>query len=119
MSKKTSTVLQIIFFSAFILLLAAIIYGVTARDIFAEGSIMLEIYWGQFTFIDIYIAFIVFYLWVVFREKSVINSLMWFVLIMTGGSMTICLYLFLAVRNCDRNWGKLIAGNRTEVLNNG
>jgi hypothetical protein len=117
MSKKTNILLQVIFFAAFLLLLGAIIYGVVAKDIMAEGNMMLGIYWGQFTFIDIYIAFIAFYLWVVFREKSILKSIIWFVLIMLGGSMSIMLYLFLAVRGCSLSWSKLIAGKRLEDLN--
>lgn len=118
MSKKTNITLQIIFFAGFLALLGAIIYGVAARDIVAEGNIMLAIYWGQFTFIDIYVAFIVFYLWIVFREKSLIKSIVWFFLIMLGGSMTILLYLFIAVRYSGSSWGKFIAGQRLEEIKN-
>ena len=118
MSKETNTALQIIFFVGFLALLGAIIYGVAARDIVAEGNIMLAVYWGQFTFIDIYVAFIVFYLWIVFREKSLIKSIVWFLLIMMGGSMTILLYLFIAARTCDMSWGRFIAGQRLEEIKN-
>ncbi|MEX1377467.1 MAG: DUF1475 family protein [Eubacteriales bacterium] len=116
MSKRVSITLQIIFFAAFIVLLAAIVYGVVERDIMAEGSVMLDIFWGQFTFVDIYVSFIVFYLWVIFREKSALKSIIWFVLIMFGGSMAICLYLFLAVRSSKESWGRLLAGNRMEEI---
>jgi hypothetical protein len=116
MSKKVSYALQTIFFVGFLLLLGAIIYGVVAKDIIAEGNIMLAVYWGKFTFIDIYIAFIAFYLWIVFREKSILKSIIWFFLIMLGGSMSILLYLFLAVRSCEYSWAKLIVGNRLESI---
>lgn len=118
MSKRTNIALQIIFFTGFLALLGAIMYGVIKRDIIAEGNIMLGIYWGQFTFIDIYVAFIVFYLWIVFREKSIIKSIIWFVLIMLGGSMSIMLYLFIAARGCNNSWGKFIAGQRLEEITN-
>lgn len=118
MSKKTNIVLQVIFFAGFLALLGAIIYGVAARDIIAEGNIMLAVYWGQFTFIDIYVAFIVFYLWIVFREKSLIKSIVWFVLVMLGGSMSIMLYLFIAMRTSGNSWGRFIAGRRLEGIKN-
>ena len=118
MSKKTYIVLQVIFFAAFLLMLGAIIYGAAAKDIIAEGNIMLAVYWGQFTFADIYAAFIVFWLWVVFREKSFLKSILWFLLIMFGGSMSIMLYLFFAVRASGQSWGRLIAGNRLENIKN-
>jgi len=116
MSKEVSIAMQLVFFIGFLALLCSIVYGVVAKDIMAEGSIMLDVYWGQFTFIDIYIAFIVFYLWIVFRQKSVLKNIVWFFLIMLGGSMTILLYLFLAARGCDNSWGKFIAGERLEKI---
>ncbi len=116
MSKRTYIVLQVVFFAGFLALLGAILYGVIRKDIMAEGSIMLSVYWGQFTFIDIYAAFIAFYLWIVFREKSAVRSIIWFVLIMMGGSRSIMLYLFIAVRTSRRSWGRFIAGYRLESI---
>ncbi len=112
MKKITFSILQIIFLLGFLALLGLIIYGVVAHDIQAEGSIMLDIYWGQFTFVDIYIAFIVFYLWIVFREKSLIRSIIWFFLIMLGGSMSICLYMFIALRKSNNDITTLMMGER-------
>ncbi len=112
MNKKIFTTLQIVFILGFLALLAMVIYGVVARDIGAEGSIMLSVYWGQFTLYDIYIAFIVFYMWIVFREKSLLRSVIWFFLIMLGGSMSICLYMFLALRQSNNDITKLMMGKR-------
>ncbi len=112
MSKKIFTLLKAVFLLGFLVLLAMIIYGVVARDISAEGNIMLDLYWGKFTFYDIYIAFIVFYLWVVFRENSILKSILWFFLIMLGGSMSICLYMFIALSKSDNDVSKLMMGER-------
>ncbi len=112
MNKKIFLFAQIVFFAGFLALLISIIYGVLAYDILAEGSVMLAVYWGRFTFIDIYVAFIVFFLWAAYRENSIFKSILWFLLIMLGGSMTICLYLFLAFRGADNDIKKLLFGNR-------
>ena len=112
MKKKIFILLKTVFLLGFLVLLAMIIYGVVARDIRAEGSIMLDLYWGKFTFYDIYIAFIVFYLWVVFREKSILKSILWFFLIMLGGSMSICLYMFIALSKSNNDASKLMMGAR-------
>ena len=112
MSKNGFRVARIITFAGFLILLGLIIYGVVARDISAEGSILLSIFWGQFTFADIYIAFTVIYIWIVLRERSVLKSILWFVLIMAGGSMSICLYLFIALSTCDDNLEILLMGRR-------
>jgi hypothetical protein len=113
MNKKIFLFAQVLSFTAFLILLGCIIFGVVARDILAEGSIMLAIFWGQFTFIDIYIAFIVIFLWVVYRERSLPKSILWFFLIMFGGSMAICLYLFFAFRGCNNDMKNLLLGKRS------
>lgn len=112
MNKKIFIFAQTVFFIGFLALLASIVYGVAAYDILTEGSIMLEMYWGRFTFIDIYIAFAVFFVWVAFRENSLPKSILWFFAIMLGGSMAICLYMFLAFRNSGSDIKNLLSGSR-------
>ena len=112
MSKKIFFIAKIISFIGFIVLLGLIIYGVVARDIFVEGSIMLSVFWGQFTFVDIYVAFFVFYMWVVIRERSFWKAALWFFLIMLGGSMAICLYIFIALCTSDNRLSVLMLGER-------
>lgn len=115
MNKKFFLFAQLLFLSAFLVLLGCIIYGIVAHDILKEGSVMLGIYWGKFTFVDIYVAFIVFFLWIVSREKSIFKIILWFLLIMLGGSMSICLYVFFALRGCNSDMKKLLLGNRGEL----
>lgn len=115
--KKVFLVLQSVFLVGFLALLASIIYGAAAYDIWAQGRIILSVFWGRFTFYDIYIAFIVFYIWTVYREKSLIRSVIWFFLIMLGGSLSICLYMFLALRGSDNNAEKLLLGRRWVNIN--
>lgn len=117
MKKKLFQFSQTIFLLSFIILLASIIYGVTQFDMFEEGKQMLEIFWGKFTFIDIYVAFIVFFLWVCIRESSNIVRFLWFLLIMLGGSMSICLYVYLAIKNSNYDIKKLMLGH-LEVSSN-
>ena len=112
MNKKIFLFAQFVFFAGFLALLLSIIYGVAVYDILAEGSVMLDVFWGRFTFIDIYVVFIVFFLWAAYRENSIPRGILWFLLIMLGGSMSICLYLFLAFRGADNDIKKLLFGNR-------
>jgi len=111
-NKRWFLAAKIISFAAFLAFLALIIYGVTARDFSAEGSVLLSIFWGQFTMLDIYAAFLVIFIWVVIREQSFLRSALWFILIMLGGSMSICLYVFLALMASDNNVQKLLLGRR-------
>ena len=112
MNKNIFLFAQTAFFIAFLVLAASAVYGAAAYDIFAEGSVMLDLYWGKFTFIDIYIAFAVFFVWVAFRENSLPKSILWFFAIMLGGSIIIFLYMFLAFRSSDSDVKKLLSGSR-------
>ena len=73
-----------------------ILYGLIAADFLGEGSQILSIPWGIITLIDIYISFLVFCGWIVFREKSVWKSILWVLFVLGLGSFTISLYLFIA-----------------------
>jgi len=110
MKSKGFLAAKIVTLLAFIGFLVAIIYGVTQHDFFAEGNTMLSVFWGQFTMFDIYAAFIVFFVWVVIRERHFLKSVLWFVLIMLGGSMSICLYLFIALVTCNDDLKILLLG---------
>ena len=110
MTKKLFLAAKILSLAGFLILLGLIIFGVTARDFSAEGNIMLSVFWGKFTMVDIYVSFLVFYIWVVIRERSVLKSILWFLLIMLGGSMSICLYLFIALMTSKDDFKTLMLG---------
>ncbi len=112
MNKSLFLAAKIISFAAFLIFLALIIFGVTARDFSAEGSVLLSVFWGKFTMLDIYAAFLVIFIWVVIRERSILKSALWFVLIMLGGSMSICLYLFVALMTSKDDLRILLLGKR-------
>ncbi|MEX1308495.1 MAG: DUF1475 family protein [Eubacteriales bacterium] len=110
MKKNLFLAAKILSLAGFLVMLGLIIFGIVARDFSAEGSLMLSVFWGKFTMLDIYAAFLVFYIWVVLRERSVIKSIIWFFLIMLGGSMSICLYLFIALVTCGDDYKVLMLG---------
>ena len=45
----------------------SIIYGFVMGDFTGEGSIILSIIWGKITMVDIYISFLIFTLWIIYR----------------------------------------------------
>jgi|WetSurMetagenome_2_1015567.scaffolds.fasta_scaffold227699_2 hypothetical protein len=54
--------------------------------------------WAVATLVDAYCAFLAFYAWVAWRERRWGARLAWFVLIMGLGSITMGLYVVLALR---------------------
>ena len=54
--------------------------------------------WFRATLADAYCGFLFFWLWVAWREQSVAQSILWFVLIMTLGNIAMAAYLLLQLR---------------------
>ena len=105
---------QILAFTGTMIMGFSIIYGLIVGDFAGEGSFLLSLLWGKITLIDIYISFLIFSAWIIYREKDLRHSLIWFILMMILGSFTSCLYLFLAFRQANGNWQKFWYGHRLD-----
>ena len=51
--------------------------------------------WAVATLYDAYFGFLTFYVWVVYKERSIWSRLLWFVLIMGLGNIAISLYMLI------------------------
>jgi hypothetical protein len=67
--------------------------------------------WFRATLADAYCGFLFFWLWVAWREQSVAQSILWFVLIMTLGNIAMAAYLLLQLRHIrsGENLGRLFS----------
>ncbi len=65
--------------------------------------------WFRATLADAYCGFLFFWLWVTWREQSVVNSILWFLLIMTLGNIAMACYLLMQLRHIrsGENLGRL------------
>lgn len=77
-----------------------------------EGAVLTSLPWGIVSLVDLYVGFTIFSLWVVFREKSLINSFIWVFLVMVLGSFTIGVYTFLALMRSKGDLNKFFYGRR-------
>lgn len=91
---------------------AIIIYGFVAGDFAAEGAVIGSIPWGRVSLVDLYTGFILFSMWIVYRENSTLRSVIWVVLMMTLGNLTAALYIFLALQASGGDWRKFFMGAR-------
>jgi len=92
-----------------------LVYGLATNTFSSQGSILLSLLWGQISLIDVYIMFLIFSFWVIYREKSVWRSVIWFILIMVLGSFAACLYVFTAFQASRGEWKKFWLGNRGDT----
>jgi len=55
--------------------------------------------WFRATLADAYCGFLFFWLWVAWREQSVVRGVLWFVLIMALGNLAMAVYVLLRLRH--------------------
>jgi hypothetical protein len=89
-----------------------LIYGFTVGDFGREGSVLLSMPWGIVSLVDVYIGFILFSGWIVYREKSVVRSAVWVTFVMILGNLTASLYVLIALLSSRGDWGRFWMGNR-------
>ena len=89
-----------------------LIYGFTVGDFSGEGSTLLRMPWGQVSLVDVYVGFMLFSGWVVYREKSVLRSILWIVAIIVLGNFTASLYALIALYRSGGDWNRFWLGNR-------
>jgi hypothetical protein len=68
--------------------------------------------WGQVSLVDVYVGFMLFSGWVVYREKSVLRSAVWIVAIIVLGNFTASLYALIALYRSQGDWHRFWLGNR-------
>jgi hypothetical protein len=78
---------------------------------FAEESTWIISHpWGVTSLVDLYVGFILFSMWIVYREKSLLNKIIWVVLMMVLGNWTASLYVFLTLNTSQGDWRRFWMG---------
>jgi hypothetical protein len=95
---------------------AVLVYGFTAGDFLEDGAELLSNPWGIVSIVDLYVGFILFSGWIIFREKSVIRSIIWVFFMMVFGFFTGALYTFIALQTSDEDWQRFWMGNRAPKI---
>jgi hypothetical protein len=89
-----------------------LIFAFTSGDLSAEGSKLLAMPWGIVSLVDLYVGFTLFSCWIVYREKAVLPSIVWVVLMMVLGFFTGALYAFIALQTSGGDWRRFWMGKR-------
>jgi hypothetical protein len=103
---------------AFLCLLAmtaVLIYGFTAGDFSGEGKQLLSMPWGRVSLVDLYVGFILFSGWIIYREKSAVRSVLWVALMMILGFWTGSLYTLIALQTSEGDWRRFWMGRQLDA----
>ena len=93
---------------------AVLVYGFTAGDFIADGAELLSNPWGIVSLVDLYVGFILFSGWIIYREKSVVRIVIWVFFMMTLGFFTGALYTFLALQTSAGDWHRFWLGKHAD-----
>ena len=91
-----------------------LIYAFTNGDFFTEGSLLLSMPWGIVSLVDLYVGFILFSLWIIYRETTWWHAAIWVILMMTLGFFTGSLYAFIALLKSGGSWKKFWMGKHAD-----
>jgi hypothetical protein len=95
---------------------SVLFYGFVFGDFATDGEKLLNNPWGIVSFVDLYVGFILFSMWIVFRERSVVRSVIWVILMMVLGFFTASLYILIALIQSKGDWTLFFLGKRKNDL---
>jgi len=84
--------LQVWFVLVFVVLLAGTVYASLEKNVLQAYVDLGTDRWGLATLFDAYFGFVAFFLWVAYKEATVLKGLLWFVLLMGLGNFAISGY---------------------------
>jgi hypothetical protein len=101
-------------FVGFVIMLGAILSGFIWGNFLEEGAIITSVLWGNISLIDVYIGFLIFIAWIVYRERSVLLTIVWIIAVLVLGNLSTCLYLIIAFYQSGGNIDRFFRGRHAE-----
>lgn len=89
-----------------------LLYAFTTGNFGEEGKELTSMPWGIVSLVDLYVGFVLFSGWIVYREKSLVRSVVWVVLMMVLGFFTASLYTLIALQMSGGDWKRFWMGHR-------
>ena len=96
---------KLLSFLGIVAMSVVLIFGFTTGDFFKDGAVLLKNPWGVVSFVDLYVGFTLFSMWIAFREKNMLRMVLWILAMMILGFFAGALYIFI---NLIRSRGDLL-----------
>ncbi len=85
-------------------MVAILVHGFVGGDFAAEGGQLLAMPWGRVSLVDLYVGFVLFSCWIVYRDGFSLASILWIAAVMVLGSLAICLYVLVTLQRSRSDW---------------
>jgi hypothetical protein len=89
---------------------AALVYGFTVGDFFADGALIVANPWGIVSLVDLYTGFALFGAWIYYREANKLLALVWIAILMVLGFWLASLYVLIQLYKSNGNYSKFFLG---------
>lgn len=107
---------KIIAWLGLLAMVAVLLNGFINGSFSEDGAKLLANPWGVVSLVDLYVGFILFSMWIAFREKNIYAAVTWIVLMMVFGFLTASVYILLALYGSKGDWLMLFLGDRKADL---
>ena len=103
---------KLIAFLGMIAMGIALFYGFSSGSLNQDGAALLKMPWGIVSLVDVYVGFILFSGWILYREKNILTALVLVALVMILGNFTASAYALWALLQSRGDWKKFWLGAR-------
>jgi len=93
---------------------AVLLNGFNNGDFAKDGAALLANPWGLVSFVDLYVGFALFSVWIAFREKHILMTIVWILLMIVLGFFTASLYMLIALYQSKGDWLTFFLGARKD-----
>ena len=107
---------KIIAWLGVIAMTVALLNGLINGSFFDDGNIILNNPWGIVSLVDLYVGFILFALWIIFREKSIMSIIIWVTLLMVLGFFIGSLYVLIKLYQSKNDYLTFFLGSKKDQL---
>lgn len=94
----------------------ALLNGFINGSFFDDGSIILNNPWGIVSLVDLYVGFIIFSMWIYFREEKKIYSILWIISVMILGFFSVSVYVLIVLIKSHDNWLEFFLGYQKDKI---
>lgn len=107
---------KVIAWVGLLVMTAGLSNGFINGDFFIDGGKLLGNPWGVMSLVDLYVGFVLFSMWIFFREKSWLGKVAWTFAMMVLGFFAGALYILYAFYTCKEDWLTFFLGHRKDAI---
>ncbi|WP_312712157.1 DUF1475 family protein [Proteiniclasticum ruminis] len=107
---------KIISFLGVLAMTAVLFYGFTQGNFFEDGGKLMQNPWGIVSLVDLYTGFILFAVWIVYRETGILSKIFWVLILMILGFFTASLYMLLAAYQSKGDLMSFVFGSKKDQV---